>query len=58
MLEKSDFCCEAWIENVEEVVEMREDGLAINGCCGGGCFVIHGIKFCPFCGKKIFEVKK
>lgn len=23
---------------------------AINGCCGGQCFVVTGMKFCPFCG--------
>lgn len=22
----------------------------INGCCGGGCYVVSGMKFCPFCG--------
>jgi hypothetical protein len=44
----------------EEEFKMKKIiyGGTINGCCGGGCFVIHGIKFCPFCGKKIFEVKK
>lgn len=25
----------------------------INGCCGGGCFVVYGVKFCPFCGADI-----
>lgn len=37
-----------------------DDGYANNGCCGG-CFGISGIKFCPFCGIKIFpkmEAKK
>lgn len=23
----------------------------INGCCGGGCFVVTGMRFCPYCGK-------
>lgn len=22
----------------------------INGCCGGGCFVVSEMQFCPFCG--------
>ena len=30
-----------------------EDGWAINGCCGGGCYTIDHIIFCPFCGEKI-----
>lgn len=25
----------------------------IYGCCGGGCFVVVGMKFCPYCGTKL-----
>lgn len=25
----------------------------VNGCCGGGCFVLTKLKFCPWCGSKI-----
>ena len=25
----------------------------INGCCGGGCFVVTEMSFCPFCGLKL-----
>jgi len=25
----------------------------INGCCGGGCFVVTEMRFCPFCGAKL-----
>ena len=25
----------------------------VNGCCGGGCYVLRDIKFCPFCGTKL-----
>ena len=25
----------------------------INGCCGGGCFVVTEMRFCPFCGSKL-----
>lgn len=25
----------------------------INGCCGGGCYVVTGMKFCPYCGTKL-----
>lgn len=31
--------------------EKSDDGTwSINGCCGGGCFVVTEMKFCPFCG--------
>ena len=26
------------------------DGWCLNGCCGGGCYVLIDMKFCPFCG--------
>jgi len=41
---------------VNQPVVKEKDGYAIQGCCGGGCCVITGIKYCPFCGKKIWEV--
>ena len=25
----------------------------LNGCCGGGCYVLEDIKFCPFCGSEL-----
>jgi len=25
----------------------------IYGCCGGGCFVVTRMKFCPFCGSQL-----
>ena len=38
--------------------EKDEDGTwNVNGCCGGGCFVITEMKFCPFCGTKVEEPK-
>ena len=42
-------------DNISEEVELLDDGYAINGCCGGGCFVITGIKYCPFCGIKLVD---
>ena len=27
----------------------------VNGCCGGGCFVLTEIRFCPWCGANIFK---
>ena len=37
----------------QEVEPYHKGGYAINGCCGGGCYVIKGIKFCPFCGEEL-----
>jgi hypothetical protein len=25
----------------------------INGCCGGGCFVVTEMRFCPYCGSAL-----
>lgn len=37
-------------------IEQSEDGAwNVNGCCGGGCFVITRMKFCPFCGTALSE---
>lgn len=34
--------------------ERDQDGTwNINGCCGGGCFVVDSMKFCPFCGEEV-----
>lgn len=42
-------------EIISQDVVLLDDGFAINGCCGGGCYVITGIKYCPFCGEYIYE---
>lgn len=35
-------------------IERESDGTwNVNGCCGGGCYVLDDIKFCPFCGAKL-----
>jgi hypothetical protein len=35
-------------------IEQVDDGSwAVNGCCGGGCYVLTDVKFCPFCGTKL-----
>ena len=41
---------------VSTKVRMLDDGYAIDGCCGGGCYVITGITFCPFCGERLVNV--
>ena len=25
----------------------------VNGCCGGGCYVITDLIFCPWCGSRL-----
>lgn len=29
------------------------EGWNVNGCCGGGCYVLGDIEYCPFCGAKL-----
>ena len=34
--------------------ERSSDGTwSVNGCCGGGCYVCNGMRFCPFCGARL-----
>lgn len=34
--------------------EQSDDGAwNINGCCGGGCYVVTDMRFCPYCGTKL-----
>jgi hypothetical protein len=35
--------------------EPAEDGQTWNiyGCCGGGCFVVTEMRFCPYCGTSL-----
>jgi hypothetical protein len=36
--------------------EIEEDGTwNINGCCGGGCFVVTEMRYCPYCGASLAE---
>lgn len=49
-----DPCCKAMAEFVRDdpqAMHFHQGSWALNGCCGGGCFVMTGINFCPFCGK-------
>lgn len=36
---------------------IKDYDYCIESCCGGGCVVAEGVKYCPFCGKKL-EVNK
>jgi len=41
--------CEDWRSNAEHF-DVREDEINVHGCCGGGCFVLTEIRYCPWCG--------
>jgi len=30
----------------------------INGCCGGQCFVVTEMAYCPYCGSSLEEFKR
>jgi hypothetical protein len=37
--------------NPQAQIEQDSDGeWLVNGCCGGGCAVLTGLRFCPWCG--------
>ena len=43
----------------EAQFEQAENGTwNINGCCGGGCYVVSDMKFCPYCGGKLAQEQK
>jgi len=49
---------QVWVEEAErtEGPEVDSNGTwAINGCCGGGCYVLAGMTHCPFCGSELQE---
>lgn len=40
-------------DKVTQRIDKYKGDYAIEGCCGGGCYIIMGIKYCPFCGEKL-----
>ena len=61
----SEYCCEGFANQIDELghksgcFEQNNKGeWNIAGCCGGGCYVIEDMKFCPFCGVKISSEMK
>jgi hypothetical protein len=52
------YCCEQFAEqtghqNVGFEFYHNDQTWSINGCCGGGCWVVTGMQFCPYCGAKL-----
>ena len=46
------------VRNNDAMIVKDDDGTwNVNGCCGGHCYVITGIKFCPFCGASKVETE-
>lgn len=44
-------CCERMAKEIGHIIERSSDGdLCVRGCCGGHCYVLTDIKFCPWCG--------
>jgi hypothetical protein len=47
----------AWYppEAAPEAQIERDDakGWNVNGCCGGGCYVLTDLVFCPWCGANV-----
>ena len=63
MKEQPIICCDAmkdyqgWTPRAHEGLERSSaDSWSLNGCCGGGCFVMTKIRFCPFCGTMLQPV--
>jgi len=56
---KIKFCCEKFADrfshnlNRPSAIVKDQGKWYVNGCCGGGCFVISNMKFCPWCGTKL-----
>jgi len=54
---EKEYCCDRFNEIIRDSggFEMYEKDkeVHVGGCCGGGCFVLSDLKYCPFCGKEI-----
>lgn len=54
------YCCEKFKEHTLQPragIELDGGGKTwnVSGCCGGGCFVMEGIRYCPWCGVDIYQ---
>lgn len=54
-----EHCCEQFKSEVRDgniVPDERGSTWNVPGCCGGGCYVLVNLTFCPFCGANIRRV--
>ena len=58
-------CCKAFAKMTKDgssgIPQFEQDANGtwnINGCCGGGCYVVTSMRWCPFCGALIAEEPK
>lgn len=59
-MEILNFCCNKLkreIESGQIVLDSSMQSIHVNGCCGGGCYVLTDLWFCPFCGREIEKLK-
>lgn len=50
-----DYCCPSFESAIDrKEIESDDDEMTWNiaGCCGH-CYVILGVRFCPFCGRNL-----
>jgi len=55
LLRMTKRCCETMQQViVEGIIDENVDGdsVNVNGCCGGGCYVLTRLVYCPYCGTK------
>lgn len=46
-------CCSKFKENIGQFEQADDGSWNVNGCCGGGCYVLSEIRFCPYCGRHL-----
>lgn len=51
------YCCDAFASEVEarqiEFTALPHASWCVNGCCGGGCYVLQDLVFCPWCSAQL-----
>lgn len=51
-------CCDKLKADIDDQqIELLEGMWNVNGCCAVGCYVASDIKFCPYCGTRLSELK-
>lgn len=57
MTKDKTYCCEKFAADVREskfeLITFDADSYTtwvVAGCCGGGCYVISDMQYCPYCG--------